>query len=316
MFRKLMEPCGLHCIRINDIGVTVGDQEILKNVSLHIHCGTLAAVIGKNGAGKSTLIRAILGDIPHTGNIEFSMTAHGGIHGLNVPHSGKNGSDETKTKNHDTEIMQSGDGRFKTVHSNAAEEETVLPRGKGMDLKIGYVPQNLNIEKKTPISVYDMIACYQSSYPVFWKKSRALNEKIREHLAIFQAEDLIDKQVCNLSGGELQRVLLAMAIMDKPDLLLLDEPVSGIDQNGMAVFYQIISELKTNYDLAIILISHDLDYVAQYADQVILLDGQTVACQGSVRQVYESEAFARVFGTQQAGENYCDEHAGRRVYHG
>ncbi|MCC8150854.1 MAG: metal ABC transporter ATP-binding protein [Lachnospiraceae bacterium] len=317
MFRKLMEPCGLHCIRINDIGVTVGDQEILKNVSLHIHCGTLAAVIGKNGAGKSTLIRAILGDIPHTGNIEFSMTAHGGIHELdmNTTHGGKYGIDEAKAKLYNAEKMQNeGDNREK-MFPNAAEEKTVLPRGKGMDLKIGYVPQNLNIEKKTPISVYDMIACYQSSYPVFWKKSRALNEKIRENLAVFQAEDLIDKQVCNLSGGELQRVLLAMAIMDKPDLLLLDEPVSGIDQNGMAVFYQIISELKTNYDLAIILISHDLDYVARYADQVILIDGQTVACQGSVRQVYESEAFARVFGTQQAGENYCDELADRRVYH-
>ncbi|MCD8150894.1 MAG: metal ABC transporter ATP-binding protein [Clostridiales bacterium] len=304
MFRKLMEPCGLHCIRINDIGVTVGDQEILKNVSLHIHCGTLAAVIGKNGAGKSTLIRAILGDIPHTGNIEFSMTAHGGIHGLNTntAHDGIYGTDGAKAKLYNTEKTQrEGNNREKT-YPDAAEEETVLPRGKGMDLKIGYVPQNLNIEKKTPISVYDMITCYQSSYPVFWKKSRALNEKIRGNLAVFQAEDLIDKQVCNLSGGELQRVLLAMAIMDKPDLLLLDEPVSGIDQNGMAVFYQIISELKTNYDLAIILISHDLDYVAQYADQVILLDGQTVACQGSVRQVYESEAFARVFGVQQAGE--------------
>jgi len=285
MFRKLLEPCGLHCIRINDIGVTVGDQEILKNVNLHIHCGTLAAVIGKNGAGKSTLIRAILGDIPHTGNIEFSVTAHRGAHGFGDVRGGT----------HDFGI--SADEKDMQI----AEETTVLPRGKAMDLKIGYVPQNLNIEKKTPISVYDMIACYQSSWPVFWKKSKALNEKIRENLAVFQAEDLIDKQVCNLSGGELQRVLLSMAIMDKPDLLLLDEPVSGIDQNGMAVFYQIISELKTNYDLAIILISHDLDYVAKYADQVILLDGQTVACQGSVRRVYESEAFARVFGAQQAG---------------
>ncbi|MCD8325021.1 MAG: metal ABC transporter ATP-binding protein [Clostridiales bacterium] len=270
MFRKLLEPCGLHCIRINDIGVTVGEQEILKNVNLHIHCGTLAAVIGKNGAGKSTLIRAILGDIPHTGSIEFSLSSH---------HHAETHIPDTGTK----------------------QEATVLPDGKGMELKIGYVPQSLNIEKKTPISVYDMIACYQSRYPVFWKKSKSLNEKIRENLSVFQAEDLIDRQVCNLSGGELQRVLLSMAIMDQPDLLLLDEPVSGIDQNGMDVFYQTISDLKKNYDLAIILISHDLDYVAKYADQVILIDEKTVACQGSVRKVYESEAFARVFGTRRGG---------------
>ena len=241
--KKIMQPCGLHCIKMQDIGVTIGEQNILQHVNLHIHCGTLAAVIGKNGAGKSTLIRAILGDIPHTGTIEF--------------------------KNRENGHMQK--------------------------MRIGYVPQSLNIEKKTPISVYDMIASYQSCYPVFLKKSKKIYEKIKEHLAVFKAEELIDKQVCNLSGGELQRVLLSMAVMDEPNLLLLDEPVSGIDQNGMDLFYHTISELKRHYDLAIILISHDLDYVAQYADQVILIDG-TVKKQGTVRQVYESEEFQEVFG--------------------
>lgn len=243
MMKKIMQPCGLHCIKMQDIGVTIGEQTILQHVNLHIHCGTLAAVIGKNGAGKSTLIRAILGDIPHTGTIEFKDRENGHM----------------------------------------------------QKMRIGYVPQSLNIEKKTPISVYDMIASYQSRYPVFWKKSKKLYEKIKEHLAVFKAEDLIDKQVCNLSGGELQRVLLSMAVMDEPNLLLLDEPVSGIDQNGMDLFYHTISELKKHYDLAIILISHDLDYVAQYADQVILIDG-TVKKQGTVRQVYESEEFQEVFG--------------------
>ncbi len=241
--RKIIQPCGLHCIKMQDIGVTIGEQTILQHVNLHIHCGTLAAVIGKNGAGKSTLIKAILGDIPHTGTIEFKDRENGRI----------------------------------------------------QKMRIGYVPQSLNIEKKTPISVYDMIASYQSRYPVFWKKSKKVYRKIKEHLEIFKAEDLIDKQVCNLSGGELQRVLLSMAVMDEPNLLLLDEPVSGIDQNGMDLFYHTISELKKHYDLAIILISHDLDYVAQYADQVILIDG-TVKKQGTVRQVYESEEFQEVFG--------------------
>ncbi len=241
--KKIIQPCGLHCIKMQDIGVTIGEQTILQHVNLHIHCGTLAAVIGKNGAGKSTLIKAILGDIPHSGTIEFKDRENGHM----------------------------------------------------QKMKIGYVPQSLNIEKKTPISVYDMIASYQSRYPVFWKKSKKVYAKIKEHLAIFKAEDLIDKQVCNLSGGELQRVLLSMAVMDEPNLLLLDEPVSGIDQNGMDLFYHTISELKKHYDLAVILISHDLDYVAQYADQVILIDG-TVKKQGTVRQVYESEEFQQVFG--------------------
>lgn len=150
-----------------------------------MHCGSLNAIIGKNGAGKSTLIRAMLGDIPHTGDIEFRDTK---------------------------------DGRMQ-------------------NLKIGYVPQSINIEKNTPVSVYDLLASYESRYPVFLPKNRKLYEKIKAHLRIFEAEELIDKQVCNLSGGQLQRVLLALAVMDEPNLLLLDEPVSGIDQNGMELFF-------------------------------------------------------------------------------
>ncbi len=271
MFRKLTEPCGLHCIRVNDLGVTIGDQEILKDINLHIHCGTLAAVIGRNGAGKTTLIRAIIGDVPHTGDIEFTIHDTGMIRdkGAVIP-------DEK-------DVTFPGGG-------------TDLREHKGMELQIGYVPQSLNIDKKTPLSVYDMIACYQSSFPVFLKKNKGVEEEIRESLAVFDAEDLIDRQVCNLSGGQLQRVLLAMAIMDKPDLLLLDEPVSGIDRTGMEVFYQTIAQLKQNYDLAVILVSHDLYYVAQYADQVILMDKGEIVCQGTVRQVYESPEFADIFG--------------------
>lgn len=240
---NLIEPCGLHCIKINQIGVTIGEQTILSDVSMHIHCGQLAAVIGRNGAGKSTLIKAILGAVPHTGTIEFKDREDGHI----------------------------------------------------QHMRIGYVPQSLNVEKKTPLSVYDMFVCYQSRFPAFLARNKKLYRRIRETLAVFHAEDLIDKQVCNLSGGELQRVMLSMAVMDEPNLLLLDEPVSGIDQNGMDLFFRTIEDLKTHYDLAVILISHDLDYVAAYADQVILLEHRVLA-QGSVRQVYGSEAFHRVFG--------------------
>ena len=69
--RKIIQPCGFHCIKINHLGVSFGEQVILDDVNLHIHCGSLNAIIGKNGAGKSTLIRAILDDIPHVGGIEF-----------------------------------------------------------------------------------------------------------------------------------------------------------------------------------------------------------------------------------------------------
>ena len=142
--------------------------------------------------------------------------------------------------------------------------------------------------------MYDLLASYESHYPVFLPKSRKLYEKIKENLRVFEAEDLIDKQVCNLSGGQLQRVLLSLAVIDEPNLLLLDEPVSGIDQNGMELFFRTMTYLKEHYDLAIILISHDLDYVAKYADHVVLLD-KTVLKQGTVREVYDSPEFEQIF---------------------
>ena len=244
--KKIMKPCGLHCIRIQNLGVKFGEEEILKDVNLHIHCGTINAIIGQNGAGKSTLVRAILNDIPHEGTIEFKDRENGRI----------------------------------------------------QKLKIGYVPQNINIEKNTPVSVYDLIAGYNYMTPGCFWKSKKIRQEILEVLRVFEVEDLIDRQVCNLSGGQLQRVLLAMSIMDEPNLLLLDEPVSGIDQNGMELFYRTIKYLKENFDLSIILISHDLEYVKQYADQVILLD-QTVKKAGTAKTVFASEEFAAVFASEE-----------------
>lgn len=241
--RKIMNPCGgFHCIKIHNLSVHFGEQEVLEDVNLHIHCGSLNAVIGKNGAGKSTLVRAILGDVSHEGKIEFRDAEN----------------------------------------------------GKMQKLRIGYVPQTINIEKNNPMTVYDLVASFQFHYPVFLPKSKRIEKKIREALRVFEVEDLLDYQVGNLSGGQLQRVLLSLAIMDRPHLLLLDEPVSGIDRNGMELFYRTMKYLKENFDLAIILISHDLDYVARYADHVVLLD-KGILKQGTAKEVYNSEEFERVF---------------------
>lgn len=240
--------CGLHCIKINDITVKVGEQTIIDNANLHIHCGRLTVIIGKNGAGKTTLIRAILGEIKHSGNIQFM------------------------------------DLKDRTM-------------GK---LKIGYVPQSINIEKNTPMSVYDLFAGYISRTPVFFRKGKKTYEMIKERLSVFDAQDLIDKRACDLSGGELQRVLLSIAVTPVPNLLLLDEPVSGIDRNGMELFYQNIQKLKANYDLAMIVVSHDFEFVRRYADHVILLD-KAILKEGSFEEVSGCEDFKKVFGGGQDG---------------
>jgi ABC-type Mn2+/Zn2+ transport system ATPase subunit len=163
------------------------------------------------------------------------------------------------------------------------------------NLKIGYVPQYLNMEKNTPMSVYDLFAGYISNSPIFFRKSPRIYKQVQEQLSIFEAQDLIDKRACDLSGGELQRVLLSIAITPVPNLLLLDEPVSGIDNNGMQLFYHNIAKLKSNYDLAMIIVSHDFEFVRNYADHVILLE-KSIIKEGSPEEVLTSEEFHKVFG--------------------
>ena len=163
------------------------------------------------------------------------------------------------------------------------------------NLRVGYVPQYLNIEKNAPVSVYDLVAAYTTNVPVFLHKSKKLYEEILERLQVFDGGQLIDKQVGDLSGGELQRVLLTIACTPVPNLLILDEPVSGIDRNGRKLFYKILNDLKQQYDLSIILVSHDLELTAEYADSVVLLD-RTVLKEGSAKEVMGSEEFKEVFG--------------------
>ena len=116
-----------------------------------------------------------------------------------------------------------------------------------------------------------------------------------KHFARFHAANLLDKPAGRLSGGELQRVLLAIATLPIPDILVLDEPVSGVDSAGLQMFYRLIQQLKTSEDMVILLVSHDLPYVRSQADRVLLLD-KTVKAFGTPEEVFQHPAFAAAFG--------------------
>ena len=199
-------------------------------------------------------------------------------------------------------IGRNGAGKstlLKSILGEVEHEGTVtfidMKENKKKRIKIGYVPQNLNIERDMPTTVYDMFASYISNKPVWLFKDKNLYKKIKENLKLFGAEKLIDKRVGNLSGGELQRVLLSIATTPVPNLLILDEPVSGIDRNGIKDFYEILARLKKDYDMSIILVSHDLDLVQKFADRVILLD-KTIVKEGKAEEVFKSKEFIERFG--------------------
>ncbi|MFA6855981.1 MAG: metal ABC transporter ATP-binding protein [Treponema sp.] len=161
--------------------------------------------------------------------------------------------------------------------------------------RFGYVPQSLSTEQGSPVNVGDLILSCLSRYPVWFHRRKSDKEMIQGVLASVHAEGLALRRVGDLSGGEIQRVMLALAIHPVPDILLLDEPVSGVDRTGLELFYQLVSSLRKNYDTTILLVSHDLDLVARHADRVVLIE-RGVAASGTVTEVYNSKPFIRTFG--------------------
>ena len=160
--------------------------------------------------------------------------------------------------------------------------------------RIGYVPQQLPFDREMPLTVCDLMVASLSRRPVWTGVSKAMRERAHKALEETQAASLIDKRLGALSGGELQRVLLAMALTPVPDLLVLDEPVSGVDQNGLSLFLQTVSALRQSHHLAILMVSHDWDLVRRYADYVVLVQ-QKVLKTGTPQEVFSSPEFANVF---------------------
>lgn len=183
------------------------------------------------------------------------------------------------------EIKHTGQLKFLNNHG----KETNKPN-------IGYVPQQLSFDLGMPTSVYDLFVACKSERPVWLSHSKKLRVDILKILSRVQAEQVIDRRLGALSGGELQRVLLALALDPMPDILLLDEPVSGVDRSGMELFYEMVSTLRKDFDLTILLISHDLPLIARYADRVVFLNNKTVGCIGTPLEVFGNRQVLDTFG--------------------
>ena len=239
----MLRHCDLCHIDLDRISVRRGGQTLLQDVSMHIHCGQLTVLIGQNGAGKTTLIKALLGQLPHSGTIR-----HVDSRGLDIPH-----------------------------------------------LRTGYVPQVLQFDRAMPLTVEDYLAAALSKRPVWTGVGRKTRARVAQALADVDAAELAPRPLGRCSGGELQRVLLALALVPAPDLLVLDEPVSGIDRNGLKMFLETLMDLRATRHMALLLVSHDLRFVREYADHVVLLD-KSVLAQGSAAAVFGFPEFTSVFG--------------------
>ena len=168
------------------------------------------------------------------------------------------------------------------------------PENFDFEYIIGYVPQSPAFDPSDPVSVSDLFACCMSRRPAFLGLGKAMKDTVAECLSRVHGEELVNKRVGTLSGGELQRVLLALALEPIPNILILDEPLSGVDVEGMETLMDMLDEIRKNYDLSILMTTHDFSLLPRYADQVVLID-HGVLIQGDPQTVLDSEEFHRTF---------------------
>ena len=246
----MADNCKLCRIALENVSVVRGGQTLLQDVSMHIHCGQLTALIGANGAGKTTLIRALLGEYAHGGTIR-----HVDGEGRDVAH-----------------------------------------------MRTGYVPQHLEFDKEMPVTVEDFLAASLTRRPVWTGVGKKTRAQVMEALKMVEGEKLLHRPLGRCSGGELQRVLLAMALEPVPNILILDEPLSGVDVDGERQLLALLDEIRTRYDLSILISTHDFNTLHKM-DKVILLK-QKVLQMGTPEEVLASQEFQTLFyhPTQKGGD--------------
>ena len=155
------------------------------------------------------------------------------------------------------------------------------------NIRVGYMPQRLHLDPTFPISVKRFLNMAGANQP----------EKVTSVLGEVGATDVFNSTMQSLSGGELQRVLLARALLRDPDLLVLDEPVQGVDVHGQMELYQLITRIRDQHQCAVMMVSHDLHLVMAATDRVLCLN-QHVCCSGSPESVTNDPAYLELFGPQ------------------
>ena len=170
----------------------------------------------------------------------------------------------------------------------------VLGDGK-RPLRIGYVPQRLSFDRGMPLTVNEFLAMGFQKKPLWFGILPKINDRSREILAQVKAEHLARRKIGALSGGELQRVLLALALRQDPELLVLDEPSAGVDFRGELIFCELLDKLRINKGFTQLMVSHDLATVTHHATHVICLN-RKVAAEGPPRLTLTPENLTAIFG--------------------
>jgi ABC-type Mn2+/Zn2+ transport system ATPase subunit len=248
-------------IEVRDVRVTLGDNPVLRGVSLKIQVGQIVALIGPNGSGKTTLLRCLLG-------------------------------------------LQKIDGGDIRLFGRPFSQDALR--------RVGYVPQRLQLDRSFILSVREFLALrLKETRGWFWHPRKRTDEILCDRLAELGVAGLLDRPLAALSGGQLQRVLIAFSLLGSPELLLLDEPTAGVDTPGEASFYELIAEVHRRRNPTVVLVSHDLGMVYRHTSWVYALNG-VICCEGTPEQVMNAESLKKAYGIHVAP--YQHHHGGLHVH--
>ncbi len=214
-----------YILSVSNLAVKFQHNVILDNITFKVERGTTLAIVGPNGAGKTTLFKALLGLVPHTGEVKLSG-----------------------------------------------------------DIRIGYVPQRFSVPD-VPITVNEFLSL---------KCKTDFEESLRA--VGLDAKSILHKKINVLSGGEMQRVLIAWAIVDKPDILLFDEPTTNVDIGSEEIIYETLNKLEKTLSMTILLISHDIHVIIQYSDYVLALNKSTIFY-GDSKKLSDQTLLRKIYGT-------------------
>lgn len=212
----------------NNASVKIERNQLLSSFDMEIEPGCWLGVVGPNGGGKSTLLKALLGQVPHQGEICLGW------------HQGKKGA-------------------------------------------IGYVPQLAPFDATLPVTVLDYLRMVSEDRPVWLRYKES--KKIAKTMARFEIADFANKRIGTLSTGERQRVLLCGALLNDPDILILDEPLAGVDKQGHQLILDILNDFHQT-GKSILMVEHHWHVVEKYCQQIALVDGTLIEV-GSAKQIFD-----------------------------
>lgn len=221
-------------LEVRNLSVTIEDEIILRNISFRVQAGEALAIIGPNGAGKTMLFRALLGLVPHEGDILWR---------------------------------------------------------KG--IRLGYVPQKFFVERAIPLTVHEFFLLKSRR---FWFPQHLFLEHIQHELTLVGLDNkILKKPLGELSGGQMQRLLISWAMLNHPDVLLFDESTAGIDIGFEETIYNLIHKMQDERNTTVLLISHDLNIVYRYAQNVLCINKEMI-CHGSPADILTPKELTHIYG--------------------